>query len=405
MVKKELITGMRRILLKAFSKKLKKINIPIIEVILFSGIFILFYFIIYFVSNDITKHVQLIQKVLDGTRDPPGVFLYFLTVYIFSLFQNDTDFLLLSSAIVLSLAVTAKYIITNKILHCYLSINETNNLINRLIILFSILLLFVFSLPTSSNPWGKYFLGQIPPNVWHNSTTIFLMPFALILFWLSYLQLLKPKKSRVFLILLFCALNVFIKPSFFFVFSIAYPLLLFKNFRLKKNFWVNIIPVIIGFFLLLTVYFLIYKLNHVSANPRESGVTISLFTVWSHRTPYIHLSLLASLIFPLVYIMVYPREIRKNLLLQYSTLGYLIAIIIKSVFSETGSRQFHGNFGWQCVIASYILFLVISSLTINNLLKTGLKYWRNIILLIAFCVHAISGIIYIIKMFVSGTFR
>jgi len=51
----------------------------------------------------------------------------------------------------------------------------------------SFTLLFVFSLPSVQVFTNKfYYLGQFTPNVWHNSTTIFLMPFALLLFCFGF---------------------------------------------------------------------------------------------------------------------------------------------------------------------------------------------------------------------------
>ena len=85
---------------------------------------------------------------------------------------------------------------------------------------------------------------------------------------------------------------------------------------------------------------------------------ISLFSVWSHYSPNIPLSLVASTLFPLTYVCLYWRKATKNLLFSYSSILLIVSIIIYSVFSETGPREFHGNFGWGRAICNYILFAV-----------------------------------------------
>jgi len=331
--------------------------------------------------------------VVSGDILPPANFLYYLVVYMVALSSTGTSPLFVSSALVLSLSVAAKFRITREIcVEYYRDVLGDNAASDVIVVVWSVLLLIVFSLPIST-----FYLGQIPPNVWHNSTTIFVMPFALSLFWLSYKQLVEPAPRRILFIGALCVLNVFIKPSFFFVFSLSYPLMLVRRFGLGRRMWRNLWPVVVGLIMLLVLYVLIYLLSFGSARVGESGIAIRPFSVWSRYSSNIPLSLVASFAFPITYLAFYWREVSKHLLLQYSLLGSLISICIFVMLSETGPREFHGNFGWQCIICNYILFLVTTVLFAEKVNTVGLRNWKNKTILAAFLLHVLAGFLYLAR--------
>ncbi|MDO6444986.1 hypothetical protein Q4493_04275 [Colwellia sp. 1_MG-2023] len=370
-------------------------KILIIDLVIFILSLLIFSWISFNVSTDINLHAEMIRKISDKTILPPANFLYYLTVYFFSFFETNIDNLLFSSIFTLTIALTAKFILTRKIFQYY---NQNNKEIRKnsyvFILLPSILLLFVFSLPASN-----YYLGQIPPNVWHNSTTILVMPFSLALFFLSYLQLIKPSNKRISTLVILCLLNILIKPSYFFVFAMVFPLLLLKTFKFNNAMWRNLIPVFIGTLTTLILYYLIYSLSYGNQYADKASIIIKPFSVWSYFTPNILYSLVASLVFPIIYIGFYWRDVFKNLLLQYATISYLVAISLTALLSETGAREYHGNFFWQSTICSYILFLVTTLLFVEKVAFSGLKPLKNKVILGAFLLHFLAGIAYLIKIF------
>jgi hypothetical protein len=357
------------------------------------------------IKTDIQGHIGILIDVINKVLPHPGNFLYYLTVYTIALFSTNFYTLCTASIITLSLAVTAKYVIAHRFAISYyqgLDISFDKMIPVPLLCMFSI---FAFSLPTSNilnlsqiTP-GEWYLGQIPPNVWHNSTTIFLMPFALLLFWISYKQFVLPTKYRILAITILCILNIVIKPNFYFVFCLMYPLMLFKSFGLKKEFWLNLIPLVIGSILLAVQYYLIYKLGFTSIGEEKSGVGIGLFTVWSILSTNIVLSLLASILFPLAFLCVYWRDLLKNMLLQYAFLSFFIAVIIFCVLIETGPRLFDGNFFWQCVVCNYILFLVVSLMFYEKIRSLGMTKWYNTIISVCYVLQVVSGFVYLFKVF------
>jgi hypothetical protein len=373
----------------------KKYITPFEAVVFFASL-LLFGAILHFhISTDIQRHAETIQKVANGSLLPPANFMYYLTVYTIALFNTETSFLYSSSILVLSLSVTIKFTITRtSAVQYYRHILRDDAISDTPIILASVLLLVVFSLPTNT-----IYLGQIPPNVWHNSTTIFVMPFALSLFWLSYNQLVQPTTTGAVLITILCVLNALIKPSFFFVFSVSYPLMLLRRFGLGRYRWRNLLPVVVGSIAVVVMYYLTYRLSFGNLDISESGIAIRPLSVWSHFSSNIALSLVFSLVFPIVYLGFYWKDLMKHALLQYAVVAYLISISIFALFSETGPREFHGNFFWQSVICSYILFLVTTVLFAEKVKTLGVRDWRNITILVAFTSHVIAGVLYLVKVF------
>lgn len=357
------------------------------------------------IKSDIQVHINYIEDIINKVSTPPANFLYYLTLYTIAFFNTGFIPLCIASVITLSLAVTAKFILARRFAIYYykgITISKGQNIPSyRIIALLSALSIFAFSTPTSKILQGSYYLGQIPPNVWHNSTTIFLMPFAFLLFWISYQQLLRPTKYRIYIITLLCILNILIKPSFYFVFCFIYPLMLIKSFGIKKEFWLNLFPLVIGSFLIVIQYYLIYKLGFSNMDEDKSGISIGLFTVWSHFSPNIAISLLASILFPLAFMCIYWKDFLNNLLLQYSVLAFLIAVVIFCVLIETGPRLYDGNFFWQCVVCNYILFLVVSLMFYEKILSIGMTKWYNIIILICYVIQVESGFVYLVKLFTT----
>ena len=370
---------------------------PIFVFIISLMIFLTFYHL--GIRTDINGHIELVQKAINGSTKSLGVhFLYFLILYISAFFWgSDTQTIYFTSIVILSLAITAKYLITRQFLVKY---GSNIYLPSAFYSLTSVGLIFTFSLPLSKLLGGHYYLGNLPPNVWHNSTTIFLMPFALLLFWNSYEQLKNPTTKRIIILSILVLINIIIKPSFCFVFIVLYPIFLASSFGFTKKLWINVIPIIIGITLIFIQYTILY-VNSLNASGLydDSKVVISIFQVWSHFSPNIPISLLGSILFPVIYIAFYWKEACQNLLMKYTISGYIIAVIIFSLFMETG------NSVWQCIVTSYILYMVVSAFFLKkiNVAKNNNSSLvlsnKNKIILFVFCLHLLSGLFYIIKIF------
>ncbi len=117
---------------------------------------------------------------------------------------------MVASIAVLSLITLYKYQIVKKII-----VSELNTSDYKIASIISAVLLFVFALPSVLIFNNLYYLGSFSPNIWHNSTTIFVIPFVILLYRESCQQLLPFNSKRLWIIVLLILINVCIKPSFY----------------------------------------------------------------------------------------------------------------------------------------------------------------------------------------------
>lgn len=357
------------------------------------------------VRSDIPAHAGFIIRY--ATEGFPANFLYYLTVYFFSGLSTDLYQLKLTSVVVLAAATFFKYYVVKLILQQELPLSSSESK-NFVIPFFSALLLITFSLPSSAIVNGMYYIGSYPPNVWHNSTTIFTMPWAILLFWLAYKQLEHLELIRTIPILILIALNVTSKPSFLFVFIPAFPIMLFLVYRFKKEFWLGIAPVAFAALGVLVAYVFIFILSvgHKSGNK----VGISLFYLadyWVGKgNPWrlflaVTTAIAGSYFFPFI-LLFRQRELLKQNLIRFALLCSFFAVVIAQSFIEFGSRMNHGNFRWQGIMTSFILFFVciLELLKLIQSRSDGWKAYR--IELAAFGIHVFFGIVYLIKLYVTS---
>jgi hypothetical protein len=340
------------------------------------------------IYTDIQGHIEQLQAMLRGEL-VRGNFLYYLSIWLVALGQSRSLYLGMASILVLSLAVGARYVISLEQLKGKGSVALTLTLV------------FAFSLPGPEH----YYLGQIPPNIWHNSTTIFLMPFALLLFRQSesYLQEGTPKRLSWLVVL-----NVLIKPSFFFCLGVILPLLGVKKWGIRKAFADLWLPIGLGWLLVAAQYLFTYWLDPLLA-PADAldqvsggGIQWAPGLVWQANTSSIPLSLLASLLFPLAYLLIWRKDLQnmRSLGFVFSLLG--MGILLFYLLAETGDRTYHGNFAWQNIVIMYLLFWVlVRDLSERMQQKTG---WKANISLLFLGLHLLSGLSYLCKIILTGSY-
>jgi hypothetical protein len=354
-------------------------------------------------------YLNTIIRSVKGERLPPLNFLYYLTVWAFAFFTTNLSLLMLSQVCVLSLSVALKVFVTKKIMYEYAHMCGKKIGKPDRIPLAAFLLAFAFSLPsTNFFTKGWLYIGSVPPNHWVNSTTIFLMPCALLLFWLSYKQLLEPSRKRIWVISLLAVVSILIKHNFFLVFATVWPLLLIRKAGLGKTFWQNVLPVWIPGAVLLGIQAVVLMVTDHPDGTGQWGMTISPFSVWSNVQPNIPLGILVSCLFPITYLVFHFRESLRNLLQQYAFLLLIAAFAVYALFAETGPREIAGNFGWQRFVCNYILFMVTLMLLVNRGLP-GFKIRKlpvkDKVILTVFLLHVAAGIIYLIRMLTVGSYN
>ncbi len=382
-----------------FQKKVGYFDLIILFIIIY-----LFYNFAFTIPTDIQLHAQLIVDYIDNKKPFQVNFFYYFTVYLFSFFSSNLDTLLVISVYILSTAVFAKFYLVKR-----LFIKHINFLSVTRASIYSAILIFCFSIPILFFFTDFYYLLNFPPNVWHNSTTIFVMPFVIMLFWLSIEQIENYNKKRLLLMSLLILINVIIKPSFLFVYVIVYPLFLLKKYKLNDPlFWINLTPIIFCFILIFLEYFLIFKI--IGNTNKNSSVVIDFFHFFKLFSNNFNvffifiISLLSSLLYP-IFLIIVKKNVLKKTHFSFSLLSMIVSIILSITLSETGDRENDGNFLWQAIICSFLLFFsstfeLLSNTTSDN--KMELKKFYPVFAILF--LHFISGIVYFIYIFTSNVY-
>ena len=200
-------------------------SIGYFEILLFVIFIVIYYYLTFKIDTDIPHHAEFIKEYADGEKEFQVNFLYYLIGYLLSFFSSNIVVLFSVSVLVLSIATFLKYFIVKKILISELSEYYKN--IDLVSTIASFILIISFSLPSIMIIMRKLYSMSFPPNVWHNSTTIAVMPFVILLFWLSVKQLEIFNNKRLIYIGLLIMICALIKPSFLFVYLIAYLVFFF----------------------------------------------------------------------------------------------------------------------------------------------------------------------------------
>jgi|GEM_PF-816836 len=362
-----------------------------------------------------THNKQLLSFYETGFWRPN--FLYYFFVAFLSGFSKNILVLGKISALIMALAIYAKWILTEKVSKSIFYANAHGFGISGL----SFLLLFVFSLPATYNNW---YFGQISPNQWHNSTTILLMPIAIILFHHSYIYFFEDKNSSKYQVLWLSFISVLIKPSFIFC---LVPVVLVLGFFYSENKsgWVNKMGVFMPAILLLLGQYVILYLPHFKSaailSGEEGGVAFDFLHVWQHYSDNILLSLFLSVAFPIAVMIFYSKEVFKEKYFIFALSLSIMGVLIFACFTETGRRQFHCNFIWQAIVANYLLYMVSIHLFIKSSCKLKnhkqyhvislFKYYLNerqfkaLVVYSLFLLQCVGGLYYLLRMiFRNGSY-
>lgn len=391
---------------KFLRQKASGINLAIIftAFVVFFG----YYLILLFrhTSSDIQAHAQIAYAYAVNDDKLFPNFLYFFLVALFAGFSKNIYFYYGASVILISLAITAKFFLTQYYLKKYaLPLKE-----KRYFLFAAIAMLFVFALPGinlfSAN---EYYLGQLPPNIWHNSTVIFLMPFSILLFFKTYGLLINGNEKAVqqqWQVFFLVIINALIKPSFLFT-LIPSVFLFFAWFKFfsptyKKRLYL-LLPFIGGIVFIAIEYYLIFMQTHIStvvSNNEKSSVVIAPFVVWKNYSPDMLVAFLTSCFFPVVYVVASKFGVLKNRMVQFAGVNYVIALAIWILFAEEGPRKFDANFIWQVIVATYLLFLSFLIQLVNDWKSPGISKTKKYIITTAFLLHFVWGVVYWIKIII-----
>lgn len=358
-------------------------------ILLFIILFFVYAYIYWFCNSDLGQHVIIAHKKYEEDCLFSGNFLLYFLIHVFSFFTGIWGLMKLSLCALLAFATTWRYWLVKQNFR-----KEQIDSVKSTIL--SISLLFVFIIPIyilkGSIILSNWYLDYYVPNIWHNSTTIFLFPFALLLYFRS-LEILRGKIDKLIIgqmiILVLC--NVFIKPSFFFIFCVAYPILLLHKYKFSRYFFQGLIPILFGGVFLIIVYLTIYSNASDGSYVYLDFQTIFTYEFWQSRLGYI----LCSLLFPLLIYIVYRQKVIHDYEFWMCLLMLFCAIGIFLICKEGGPRATHGNFYWQIVISLWLCFYYGLKTIVKELIYN--KRPKDIICLSIYSIHVLFGILYLFR--------
>jgi hypothetical protein len=353
--------------------------------------------------SDLPAHVRVAQVSIDR-GEFPGDALYYLLLAAVTGLSTSRETLEVAAVALLAVAVGAKTAISLRIAAAELgkAAPRTHALLAAAVFL----LAFAFSLPTDTP-----YVGQLPPNVWHNSTTILLMPFALALFWCS-LRFLRTAETRwLWWSAAALALNVATKPSLVLVWVVVFPIAaVLRLGRRPPALRRAALLLAAALALLGAQYAYVYSADPASArlygaDSRASHVTVAPFAVWGRLSDDVLLSLLASLAFPLAAAAVYRRRLWRSDMVRYAAGLMAAAVALFALLEESGPRLLHGNFAWGANVANYLLFLAVA-IQVGRLWSTrgGRPGAADLAVAAVFLAHVCAGAWFLYRWWHTGTY-
>ncbi|WP_375560146.1 hypothetical protein ACE193_20880 [Bernardetia sp. OM2101] len=354
------------------------------------------------ITTDIQAHSNILKESVYYYNFPIPP-LYYLSIYIISGF-NRIFSINNASIFVLSLAMVGKYLASLQLAN-HIYPNTLHSFKNTYLFLgFIACILFLNPIFYDFQDY-KFYLGRIAISAWHNSTIIFLMPFAVLLFCysLEFIESNTIHRKNICYIIILGTINLLIKPSFLFIFIPSFPLMILlweKKFNKKVTIGFSISSAL--FIGIIILYCIIYLFNNsTSVDSEQSNIGIAPFLLFNSYSTNFFVDFIISTLFPIISLLII-KELKNIFLIRYSILLYIFAFLIAAFIVETGPRLYHGNFGWQLIVANYMLFLVISIFVFKKIQQRKIKIWKTILLSSIFLLHFISGIGYLFKIIIVG---
>ncbi len=388
----------------------------------------------YSIQGDISSHLDMIER-------NPMIITYNsimrLLVYTFGFAR--TDLMFCSFPFILSLSVVIKYLTIRFIINDFCNIEGLTEFISdKMLILGSIAISFAAPVFSFLNFYSNsYYRGFFSTSIWHNPTTIVMLPFSLLLFWFSYKFIfIKDEKFKNFLlIVIFSFINLFTKPAFLMPFLPTFLIFLFFNIFHNRKILTKRSAVILIVLLFVSAVFIFFGIFLFSKLVSFKNINISpIVTIGLHNRNYdisslsIYFSnlifntnfdntILIYLLFIFIWILkfVFANAFslstffclnkKTSMLYLYSAICFILSLAIFLFISEKGSRANDGNFSWQIVPCEIIMMITSFNVLLYDKFKN--KKLDNFDFVSVVCfgllfVQLYDGLIYIQKLIFEG---
>jgi len=353
-------------------KNFEKIFGLITNILVFCIGFLVFYFSAHLPDcNDLCYHNKTIQLFNLGHSPINGHFVYFLTVSFFTLFSTNYEIISITSSVILSLCLLLKKWLTEKLIIDLIKLADVkiSSIIKIGIFVISTLLIFHSNMPVKPPyklPW--------PPITWINSTTIFVFPFCIYLFQLSFKFIENPLSKKELLKLIFLSIFVlFSKPNYIIVFIISFPLMMFfyqRKFFIKSLYVITFLMFLMLIQYLYIYYFLVNKANLF--NYQHVKIVIEPFNAWKKISSNLFGSFLLWFALPIFISIIYFKKLFTEKIYIYALIQFILGLIIFIMFEEKNinNRPLGSvNFIWQVFITLYIWTVICVTFSLKYFIQ------------------------------------
>ena len=246
----------------------------------------------------------------------------------------------------------------------------------------------------------RLYLGYIGIATYHNPTVILLKPLALGLFLAVEGSIRRENAGArdVLLVAALSALGTMAKPSFALCFLPAMTLWLVYRTATRRTGLAVSARCLAAALVPSVIILVIQYLTQYGTDGADKVIwaPFQAIRLYVHPYPYVAAFYLLSILFPLLYALLFRTPPERDSGLSLAWLSFLAGSVLLYAFAESGRRFSHLNFAWSAQVALFVLFVV----TAAKLLESGsLRVAANRVKTIACCaalsLHTASGVIWL----------
>jgi hypothetical protein len=349
-------------------------------------------------EHDYIVHIHRAEKLLHLPVTLTPHFLYQLLTIIF--FKALPVSMLTAGLLATLFGAVASALIIFHLL------NSRSSVPLMVLIVATVSLLLVAPIPLFFPSDSHLYLGYIGINVLHNPTMVILKPCALLLFY-TVVAMYEPARpttrmKTVTICILLTLFSLASKPSHVICFLPAVALkVLLDAGKIRKAVLADLVS---GFFLpallILALQYLIAYDDFLPHLPRFyeekcSIIWAPLLVMKTLSPSWLAPKFLLSILFPGAVLLLYLRESREDLHLVLAWMTFACGAAYSYLLAESAPRTFQGNFVWSGEISLFILFVVSAHFFLDRAFLKGrlVPSPKNVILMLIFLIHTLSGII------------
>jgi hypothetical protein len=246
------------------------------------------------------------------------------------------------------------------------------------------------------------YIGFLNGNLYHNSTSIVAKPIAFmaLIVFAKWLKNTNRSQHYMFAIIttIIAVISALAKPNIPMTIIPAWVLIIGYLFlkdqqRTLRLYALYMIPVIV----VLAVMYIQSQVRFYS----DHSYGIQWWYVAQHWTPNPLISLILTILFPLIMLVLYPQMWNDKLLI-ITFISLIVAVLTYWTFYET-TNTFSNNFGWGARMMVNALFAVSSAhlIRVYRSVSNRSDIIRLVIVTGVLIAHIVSGIMYTVEMYQS----